>query len=94
MITYLYHKRHRITGLNYFGKTTRDPYVYFGSGVKWTRHLKKHGNNVETIQVWEFQNLEECSKFAIEFSIKNKIVESREWANLRIEKWARWWIHT
>jgi hypothetical protein len=32
MITYLYHKRHKQTGLNYFGKTIRDPYVYRGSG--------------------------------------------------------------
>jgi hypothetical protein len=25
MNIYLYHKRHRITGLNYFGKTTSNP---------------------------------------------------------------------
>lgn len=85
MITYLYHKQHQRTKLNYFGKTTQDPYTYTGSGTHWTRHLKKHGNDIETIQVWEFQNLDECSRFAVEFSIRNKIVESTEWANLRIE---------
>lgn len=85
MITYLYHKRHKLTGLNYFGKTIQDPYIYVGSGVYWNKHLTKHGNNIETVEVWEFTNLDECSKFAVEFSIKNNIVESKEWANLRIE---------
>ena len=85
MITYLYHKRHTITGLNYFGKTIRDPYKYVGSGLYWKRHLEKHGKDIETIQVWKFDNLEECKKFATEFSIKNNIVESKDWANFVIE---------
>jgi hypothetical protein len=85
MITYLYHKRHKQTGLNYFGKTIKDPYVYLGSGTRWTAHLRKHGLDIETIKVWEFSNLEECSKFAVEFSTKNNIVESVDWANLRLE---------
>ena len=85
MITYLYHKRHVNTGLNYFGKTTRDPYKYVGSGVYWKRHLEKHGKEIETVQVWAFENLEECKNFAIDFSIKNNIVESNDWANFVIE---------
>lgn len=85
MITYLYHKRHVKTGLNYFGKTTRDPYKYVGSGVYWKRHLEKHGKEIETVQVWAFENLEECKNFAIDFSIKNNIVESKDWANFVIE---------
>lgn len=85
MITYLYHKRHLITGLNYFGKTTQNPYKYKGSGLYWKRHLAQHGNQVETIQVWSFENLEECKNFAIEFSTRNNIVESNDWANFVIE---------
>lgn len=85
MSIYLYHKRHRDTKLNYFGKTIRDPYTYNGSGLYWQRHLKNHGINIETIQVWEFTDIEECKKFALEFSIKNNIVESTEWANLVLE---------
>jgi hypothetical protein len=85
MITYLYHKRHKQTGLNYFGKTINDPYTYNGSGVYWTLHLKKHGFDVETIQVWQFSNQIECSNFAIDFSTKHNIVESTQWANLKIE---------
>lgn len=88
---YLYHKRHRITGLNYFGKTTSDPYLYHGSGLYWSEHLKKYGVLIDTIQAWEFNNTEECSKFAINFSIENDIVDKRDglgkkiWANLKIE---------
>jgi hypothetical protein len=85
MITYLYHKRHNKTGLNYFGKTTRDPYKYVGSGVYWKRHLEKHGKEIETVQVWAFENLQECKYFAVDFSIKNNIVESKDWANFVIE---------
>lgn len=85
MITYLYHKQHKQTGLNYFGKTTKDPQYYRGSGKYWLSHLKKHGNDVATLQVWKFTNINECSKFALEFSFKHNIVESNEWANLRLE---------
>jgi len=85
MITYLYHKRHKQTGLNYFGKTIRDPYSYKGSGIRWCRHLLKHGDEVETVQVWEFSDIVKCSEFAIEFSTRHNIVESINWANLRVE---------
>jgi len=85
MTIYLYHKRHRKTGLNYFGKTKTDPNKYNGSGKYWIAHLNKHGFDVETISIWEFTDLTECSRFATEFSIKNNIVESKDWANLKIE---------
>lgn len=85
MTIYLYHKRHRKTGLNYFGKTTKEPYDYLGSGKYWRRHLNKHGIDVETINVWEFNEQEECTKFALCFSKENNIVESKEWVNLKDE---------
>lgn len=85
MTIYLYHKRHRITGLNYFGKTTVEPYVYTGSGKYWKRHLSKHGIDIETVNVWEFTNQDECTKFALKFSTEHNIVESKEWANLKLE---------
>ena len=47
--TYLYVKTHRITGLQYLGKTSRtDPYSYPGSGKRWRAHLDKHGYDFET----------------------------------------------
>jgi hypothetical protein len=85
MIIYLYHKRHRITGLNYFGKTKLDPFTYNGSGKYWIRYIKKHGEDIETLNVWVFKDQDECTTFALEFSIKNNIVESKEWANLKLE---------
>lgn len=86
MKIYLYVKKHKTTGLKYFGKTTKkDPYSYLGSGKYWIRHLKKHGPDVETINVWSFEDSQKCEKFALNFSSDNKIVESKEWANLRPE---------
>lgn len=82
---YLYIKRHRKTGLKYFGKTIRDPYKYNGSGIHWLNHCKKHGFDIDTIDVFEFDNQEECTKFALEFSKNNCIVESDEWANHVVE---------
>jgi hypothetical protein len=83
---YLYVKKHQITGLKYFGKTTKkDPYKYKGSGKYWLNHLKKHGNLIDTEIIGVFENVDECSKVALDFSIKNNILESNEWANLRLE---------
>ena len=47
--TYLYIKQHKITKLKYFGKTTKDPNKYLGSGKHWIRHIKKHGLEIDTI---------------------------------------------
>jgi hypothetical protein len=85
MIT-LYIKTHKKTGLKYFGKTTKkDPHKYTGSGKYWLRHLKTHGNDVYTEIVGTFESLKECTEFAINFSRLHNIVESTEWANLRME---------
>jgi hypothetical protein len=84
---YLYIKVHTKTGLKYFGKTTNNnPYSYKGSGSYWQKHIKKHGkDNIETLQVWEFDNQSECTDFALHFSEENNIVKSKDWANLREE---------
>jgi hypothetical protein len=85
MIT-LYIKTHNKTGLKYFGKTTKNNiFKYRGSGKYWLRHIKKYGNDVTTEIIKIFDNEENCKQFAIDFSIKNNIVESKEWANLRME---------
>lgn len=82
MKTYLYVKRHIGTGLLYFGKTVKNPYKYNGSGLRWKRHLKKHGAFVETLNVWEFDNVDDAEVFALAFSEENNIVASKEWANI------------
>lgn len=83
----LYVKTHNVTGLKYFGKVSdrKDPFAYHGSGVYWKKHLKKHGYDLTTEIVGVFDSVDECSKAAIQFSIDNNIVESDQWANLRIE---------
>lgn len=81
MIT-LYVKTHNKTGLKYFGKTIQDPFSYSGSGIVWTRHLAKYGNDISTVIIGQFENIDECSKVALQFSSENDIVKSKEWANL------------
>lgn len=83
---YLYVKTHNITGLKYFGKTTRkDPYKYKGSGIYWLKHLRKHGSNFTTEIIGTFDNEEACTKVALAFSAIYNIAHSKEWANLKEE---------
>lgn len=87
MNIYLYIKRHKTTGLKYFGKTVRNPFTYKGSGVRWLRHCRKHGiEHIVTDTVWTFNNIEEAKRFAVDFSTTNNIVQSDEWANLIVEQ--------
>ena len=85
MKIYLYIKQHQTTGLKYFGKTIKDPYKYKGSGIYWRRHLKVYGEKIDTLDIWEFTDPIECEKFALDFSVKNNIVESKDWANMMPE---------
>ena len=87
--TYLYIKQHNITGLKYFGKTTKlDPIEYLGSGQYWLKHLDKHGKDITTIWCQLYENKDELVEFALRFSKEQNIVESRDsngkkiWANL------------
>jgi hypothetical protein len=84
----LYVKTHNVTGLKYFGKTKlEDVHSYTGSGVYWKRHLNVHGRNYTTEIVAQFSEnqVEELKTFATQFSIRNNIVKSKEWANFTIE---------
>jgi len=84
--TYLYLKKHRVTGLLYFGKTTKkDPEKYNGSGKYWSSHLRKHGNEIQTIWFKLFVNEDECVNFSKKFSQKCIIHQSEKFANLIIE---------
>jgi hypothetical protein len=84
--TYLYIKQHELTNLKYFGKTIQDPYKYTGSGGYWKSHIKIHGKkHIKTIWYQLFDNIDELVSFALEFSVKNNIVESNAWANLKPE---------
>ncbi len=83
--TYLYVKTHNVTGLKYFGKTTKDPFSYLGSGKYWISHLRIHGTDITTEIVGFFTDADECQLIAKEFSKKHNIVESSQWANIQVE---------
>lgn len=83
--TWLYIKQHNQTKLKYFGKTIFDPYQYNGSGKYWKYHCKTHGDDITTLWCKLFTDRNELMAFALKFSIENNIVESTEWANLKLE---------
>ena len=84
--TYLYIKQHSITGLKYFGKTTKDPYTYKGSGVYWNDHIKKNGKeHIVTLWVSELFHDTSIVDYALQLSEENNIVKSKGWANQKPE---------
>lgn len=85
--TYLYVKEHTITGLRYLGKTTRnDPYKYNGSGTDWVEHINEYGKeHIKTIWVSKIFTDTRIKDFAILASKHWNIVNSKDWANQKIE---------
>jgi hypothetical protein len=83
---YLLLKTHNDTGLKYLCRhiTINEGtcYTYKGSGIVWTRHLKKHGNNVTTEILAKCNTIEEAKVLGLHYSEKWNIVESKEFANL------------
>jgi len=94
MTYYLYVKTHNQTGLKYLGQTSADPYTYKGSGTRWTNHLKKHGADISTEILIITDSKDVIKEKDIEYSNRFNIVESNEWANLKIEEgdggWSTW----
>jgi hypothetical protein len=86
MIIYLYVKTHNKTGLKYLGQTTQDPYLYKGSGTRWTNHLKVHGRNISTEILHECSSKEELKELGIYYSNLWDIVSDPMWANCTIEE--------
>ena len=84
--TYLYIKRHKVTGLRYFGKTVKDPLTYYGSGKYWTRHIKKHGpEHVETLWYQLFTDRDTLTETALRMSDELGVVDDSTWANIVVE---------
>ena len=84
--TYLYIKIHNKTRLKYFGKTTnKNPIKYMGHGKYWRRHLEKHGNDVDTLWYHLYTDKTLLIEEALAFSNSHDIVNSQEWANLKLE---------
>jgi len=85
MTIYLYKKTHNKTGLQYLGKTKRNPFEYKGSGIVWSRHITQHGYDVTTEILRECQTNEEIKDWGLYYSRLWNVVESKEWANLKEE---------
>ena len=84
---YLYVKTHNTTGLKYLGQTSSsDPYRYKGSGKRWVNHLRKHGADFTTHILLQTDDLSELRETGLFFSRLFSIVESDEWANLKLEE--------
>ena len=91
----LYIATHNITGLKYFGKTTK--YLseellqqkYHGSGSDWKKHLSKYGDNVtmKLIGVYSLNPEDDnyVEPIALKLSNKWDIVKSSLWANRKLE---------
>jgi hypothetical protein len=82
---YLYLKTHNKTGLKYLGKTEQDPFKYKGSGVRWLKHIKKHGYDVTTEILFETEDREELREVGIQYSESWDIINSSNFANIMLE---------
>lgn len=80
--TWLYVKQHSITGIMYFGKTTKVNKYYRGSGKDWLPHINEHGTEY-VVTLWEelFTDIYDLVDFATFFSEFHDIVNSKLWAN-------------
>ncbi len=83
--TFLYIKKHNVTGKLYFGKTVNNPEKYKGSGINWGKHLKEFGSNVSTLWYCLFLDKNTLIDFALNFSKSHNIVESDQWLNMCVE---------
>jgi len=81
MTIYLYKKTHNKTGLQYLGKTEKDPFKYLGSGIDWKKHLKEHGTSITTEILKECQTKEELTLWGRYYSDLWNVANSSEWAN-------------
>lgn len=84
--TYLYIKKHTVTGMKYLGKTKKNPNEYLGSGKYWLRHIKTHGTE-HVITLWSksFTDNDDLSELALFMSQELNIVSDQSWANLIVE---------
>jgi len=82
-------KSHNVTGLKYLCYTKTKGLLYDnykGSGVLWKRHLAKHGNDISTELIFETVDYNDFKIEAIRQSLFFDIVNSDDWANLKLEE--------
>lgn len=75
-------------GLKYLGKTTRDPFIYMGSGKIWKMHIINNNlsaDDIKTEILFETDNVDDLIYKGRVYSREFNIVNSKDWANLREE---------
>ncbi len=89
MSIYLLVKTHKVSGLKYLCQTRKKDYKkYKGSGDYWKKHLKIHGNIIETQLLKICNNKLDLKKWGKHYSNKWNIVDAKDkngkkiWANL------------
>ena len=80
-------KTHNKTGLKYLCYTRKKDHInYSGSGINWLNHLLEHGFDFSTNLLLSTNDFDTFKFYAVEISILNNVVQSNEWANLKIEE--------
>ena len=82
-------KTHNKTNLKYlcYTRSEGEKYnSYKGSGTRWKKHLKKYGDEITTELIFETNDKEAFVKEARAKSIEFNVVESEDWANLKLEE--------
>jgi hypothetical protein len=84
--TRIYIKQCSHCNKRYMGKSVKDNITsYKGSGVVWTRHLKKY--NATSVHIWNSDWFcdKSIAEYALSLSKEHDITESDEWFNIRDE---------
>lgn len=80
--TFLYIKKHTITGKLYFGKTVGNVSKYNGSGIYWKNHIKKYGHQyIETLWYCYFTDICTLVETALNLSNIMGITKDKNWCN-------------
>ena len=82
----LYLKTHNETGLKYLGYTSRkDAHKYKGSGYYWKKHILKHGYDVTTEILGQYDTELELKQWGLHYTKLFDVVDSDYFANLKEE---------
>lgn len=84
---YLMIKKCIKTGLKYLCKTSsKNPYSYKGSGIRWLNHIKKHNSHIITCIIGVFASKQDLKEAGMYYSALYNVVNDYSWANLTEEK--------
>jgi hypothetical protein len=80
------HNKTKLKYLCYSRKPKSDLNDYSGSGTLWLNHLKQNGHDITTEIIFETENYGHFVEYSRKVSLELNIVESEEWANLKLEE--------